>query len=315
MSQPINLSVVIPVYNGEKTIGALVDELVGVIRNTYRPEIVLVNDCSKDGSEKACEAIFQKYPGVVRFYSLAKNVGEHNAVMCGLAHTTGDYAVIMDDDFQNPPAEAIRLVEEAVRHNHDVVFAAYDHKKHPVARNFGSWVNDKAANLLLGKPRDLYLCSFKVLNRFLIDEVKKNTSPFPYLDGIILQLTSNIGRLHVSHSARAQGRSGYTLSKLLSLWLSMSTGFSVTPLRFATFSGLAIAFFALCYIVITIIDKLMHPDLPMGYPALVVLLSLFSGAQLFMLGIMGEYIGRNYIYSNRKPQYTIRKTYEPDERH
>ena len=310
MNPSIKLSIVIPVYDGEKTIVALVDELVAVLGRTYSLEVVLVNDLSPDGSEQACESLFQKYPQIVRFYSLAKNVGEHNAVMCGLVHASGDYAVIMDDDFQNPVSEAVKLVEAALQNDYDVVYSYYDQKQHSFFRNFGSWLNDKMANILLGKPKDLYLSSFKVLNRFLIDEVVKNRSPFPYLDGIILQSTSKIGRVKVAHSKRLTGRSGYTLRKLFSLWLNMSTSFSVVPLRISALLGFAISVLALCYAVITVIDKLMHPNLPVGYAALVVIVSLFAGTQLLVLGIAGEYIGRIFISLNQRPQYTIRKKYE-----
>lgn len=314
MTLPVKLSVVIPVYGGEKTIAPLVEELIAVFSRAYRPEIVLVNDRSPDNSEEVCESLFRKYPQIVRFYSLAKNVGEHNAVMCGLAHATGDYAVIMDDDFQNLVSEAVKLVELAIQKNYDVVFSCYEQKYHPFFRNFGSWVNDKVAVIVLGKPRDLYLSSFKVINRFLINEVVKNRSPFPYLDGIILQSASNIGRLYVEHGKRVEGKSGYTLRKLVSLWLNMSTGFSTIPLRISVLLGCTVSVLGVCYGVMTVIEKLLHPDLPRGYTALVVLISILAGVQLLTIGILGEYVGRIFITLNQKPQYTIRKKLEPQER-
>lgn len=160
VTQKVKVSVVIPVYNGAQSIGRLGDELVAELGGLYNLEMVLVNDNSPDKSEQACTALFEKYPEVVRFYSLAKNVGEHNAVMAGLNQTTGDYMVIMDDDFQNPISEVIKLLNHAITTDCDVTYSYYKKKKHSFFRNLGSLLNDKVSNIMLRKPRDLYLSSF-----------------------------------------------------------------------------------------------------------------------------------------------------------
>ncbi len=306
----VALSVLIPVYNSEKTIDRLVEGLVNNLGSLFSLEIILVNDNSADRSEDVCISLFERYRENVKFYSLSKNVGEHNAVMAGLNRVTGDYVVIMDDDFQNPISEVVKLLIAAMDGKYDVVYSCYEKKQHSFFRNFGSWFNDKVANYMLKKPEDLYLSSFKVINRFLVNEIIKYEAPFPYIDGIILQITDKIGQVTVEHSAREEGRSGYTLKKLISLWLNMFTNFSILPLRASIVLGLIFAFIGLAIGAGSIIEKILNPGLPAGFPSLLVSISVLGGIQLIMLGMVGEYIGRIFLSLNKKPQYTIRKTYD-----
>jgi undecaprenyl-phosphate 4-deoxy-4-formamido-L-arabinose transferase len=309
VTSSISLSVIIPVYNSEKTINRLVEELIKNLGLTFKLEIILVNDNSRDNSEEVCISLFEKYKETVKFYSLSKNVGEHNAVMAGLNKVTGDYVVIMDDDFQNSISAVVKLVDTALGNEYDVVYSYYEEKKHSLFRNLGSWFNDKIANIMLNKPKDLYLSSFKLINKFLVNEIIKYQAPFPYIDGIILQLTDKIGKVEVEHSAREEGRSGYTIKKLISLWLNMFTNFSIVPLRISIILGLLFATVGLVLGVYSAIEKLLNPDLPIGFTSLLVSISIFGGIQLVMLGVVGEYIGRIFLSLNKKPQYTIRKKY------
>ncbi|MBN2037184.1 MAG: glycosyltransferase family 2 protein [Chitinispirillaceae bacterium] len=314
----LNLSIVIPVYRGEQSIGPLVDLLVRDLSPLYRLEIVLVNDCSPDNSEQACVALYRQYPSIVKFYSLSKNVGEHNAVMAGLNKSTGDWVVIMDDDFQNPVSEVVKLVSFAAQNAYDVVYTWYDRKKHSSLRNLGSWFNDKVATIMLKKPAKLYLSSFKAMNRFLVNEVIKYTLPFSYIDGLIMQITGNIGTVQVEHEARAAGRSGYTLKKLISLWMNMFTNFSVLPLRLAMAMGFAFAGLGFLVGLEMVIEKYLNPTMPVGYAFLVFIVTVFAGIQLIAIGMVGEYLGRMFLNQNRKPQYSIRSSYEtpaPEEPH
>ncbi len=306
----IVLTILIPVYNSEETIDRLVEGLIKSLGSLYQLEIILVNDNSVDRSEAVCISLFDRYKKTVKFYSLSKNVGEHNAVMAGLNRATGDYVVIMDDDFQNPISEVVKLVNTALGNEYDVVYSFYEKKQHSFFRNFGSWFNDKAANYMLKKPKGLYLSSFKVLNKFLVNEMIKYQAPFPYIDGIILQITDKIGQVKVEHSAREDGSSGYTLKKLVSLWLNMFTNFSILPLRISIVLGLIFASIGLVVGVYSAIEKFLNPDLPAGFPSLLVSISILGGIQLVMLGMVGEYIGRVFLSLNKKPQYTIRKIFE-----
>jgi glycosyltransferase involved in cell wall biosynthesis len=307
-----NVSIVIPVYNGQETIGPLVDELVARLGPSYRQEIVLINDCSADRSDEACIALFEKHPDIVRFFSLAKNVGEHNAVMAGLNQCSGDFVVIMDDDFQNPVSEVMKLLSFGLEHDYDVIYTWYGRKHHALWRNLGSWFNDRVANVMLSKPRGLYLSSFKLLNRFLVKEIIKYDLPFSYIDGLILRTTEKIGRLQVEHGAREIGKSDYTLRKLIRLWLNMFVNFSILPLRVATLLGTIFSLIGLGIGVWTVIEKLSNPNLPVGYAALTVIVSIFAGIQLMAVGMNGEYVGRIFLSLNRSPQYTIRRRFEKE---
>ena len=305
----ISVSIVIPVYRGELSIGPLVELLIGTLQCEYQLEIILVCDYSPDNSEAVCIGLFEKYPEIVRLYSLAKNVGEHNAVMAGLNFSNGDWTVIMDDDFQNPVSEVVKLIMYAKENTYDVVYSYYDEKKHSLFRNIGSWVNDKFANVMLKKPKDLYLSSFKVLNRFLVQEIIKYTAPYPYIDGIILNTTGSIGKIKLEHHSREKGKSGYTLKKLISLWLNMFTNFSVLPLRMAAILGFIFAIFGFIIGADIVVEKITDPTIPRGYSILLFVTSVFTGIELIAIGMVGEYMGRMFLSLNRKPQFTIRKVF------
>ncbi len=303
------ISIVIPVYNSEKTIEKLVFKLIENI-TIFDLEIILVNDSSKDNSAESCVNLHKKYPKIVKFYSLAKNVGEHNAVMAGLNNSTGDYTIIMDDDFQNPVSEVIKLIKYSLKNNFDVIYTFYDKKKHSFFRNTGSKFNDKMANLMIKKPKDLYLSSFKSVSKFCVKQIIEYDLPFPYIDGLILQTTDNIGKIKVAHSERQEGKSQYTLVKLISLWLNMFTNFSVLPLRFATLLGFLFSIIAFLIGMAGIIMKFAEPTVPMGYASLIVSVSLFAGIQLIAIGMVGEYVGRIFLSINKRPQYSIKQRFE-----
>lgn len=302
---PKKLSVVIPVYNGAATIGPLVDKLESEFFGQMPLEVVLVNDGSpRDKSAEVCAAIARQKPWVV-FVDLSRNFGEHNAVMAGLNHCSGDRAVIMDDDFQNPPEEVRKLLDELDK-GHDVVFSKYAAKKHHPLRNLGSRFNNAVASVMLDKPKDLYLSSFKVINRFVIDEVIKYDGPYPYIDGLILRVTRRYGTVEVQHDDRAQGESNYTLKKLVSLWLNMFVNFSILPLRVVALTGFLFAALGVFGAVYAVYIKFTEPDLPLGWTSIVAALLLVSSVQLISIGVLGEYLGRLFMKTNRLPQFVAR---------
>lgn len=309
LKSDIKISIVIPVYNAQLTISNLVNILISEISTQYNLELILVNDYSSDNSHKECLKLYNANNHKVKYLSLAKNFGEHNAVMAGLNRVTGDFAIIMDDDFQNPVSEVIKLIDYSVNNDFDVVYTYYDEKKHKRWRNFGSRINNYMANILLKKPKDLYLSSFKSLNKFLLSEIIKYDLPYPYVDGLILRCTASIGKIQVNHEQREKGKSGYTILKLIKLWSNMFTSFSVIPLRISIFIGLFFAFTGFLFGIYSIIEHFVVPTLPAGFSLTITAIFVFAGIQLISLGMIGEYIGRIFISQNKQPQYTIKKEY------
>ena len=302
----MKLSICIPVYNGADTICPLMENLDSTFSKIEK-EVVLVNDGSRDKSAEVCKDLCKKYD-YVKFINLRRNFGEHNAVMCALNYCTGDYAVIIDDDLQNPPEEIFKLLNE-IEKGYDVVYSKYHVKKHNWFRNFGSKINDVFATWLIGKPKNLYLCSFKIINRAMIDELKKYKGPFPYIDGLLLRATNNVSSVFVEHKARTQGKSNYTLGKLLNLWLSMFINFSIKPMRFITITGLTISLISVVMALFFIVEKIMNPQTLPGWTTIIVLLLFFGGLQSTFLGIIGEYIGKNYLDQNNTPQWVVKETF------
>ena len=300
-----SIGIVIPVYNGALTIGNLVDKLIALLPYKNK-KIILVNDGSTDNSHEVCLKKAEQYPDIITYLSLSKNFGEHNAVMAGLNYADTDYVVIMDDDFQNPPDEVEKLINTTIDGGYDVTYSYYEEKKHTFFRNFGSKFNDIVATFLLDKPPNLYLSSFKCMNRFMVNEVIKYKGPFPYIDGLILRVTRNIGKVMVRYEERQINRSNYTLRKLIHLWLNMFINFSITPLRISTVLGLFMAFIGVVMSIYILIDRIFYSNTPLGWTSLMIAIITFSGVQLFIIGLIGEYMGRLFLTENMTPQYVIR---------
>lgn len=290
------LSVVIPVYHGSVTIQKLVESTHAHLKG-YSFEIVLINDGSKDDSEKICVQLAQKFNNI-SFLSLRKNFGEFQAVMCGLNHTKGDYVVIIDDDFQNPPSEIIKLLETAQKGDFDVVYGQYDEKKHNKFRNIGSWFVNQITTSLFKKPSNLYLSSFKIIKKEVVEEICKYKGPYPYIDGLIFNVTDNVGKVTVQHDDRYHGESNYTAKKLASLFLNIIFGYSLLPVRLAMFLGFLSTSVALVLSVFQFIGIV-------NYPIRLVVLFV-GGIQLISIGIVGEYIGKTFLTQSNTPQYTLK---------
>jgi undecaprenyl-phosphate 4-deoxy-4-formamido-L-arabinose transferase len=306
------LSLVIPVYNGSRTIGSVVEHIRALL-SSMKLEVILVNDGSKDDSELICSKLAEQFSETVTFVQLSRNFGEHNAVLAGLSHARGRYVAVLDDDGQNPPEEIVPMLEELKRTKCDVVYGHYIDKQHSWFRNAGSRFNDRMATLMLDKPKDLYLSSFKVMNRFVVDEIVKYRGPFPYIDGLIYRTTHKIRQISVEHRASTAGPSRYTFRKLVGLWLNMFLNFSIKPLRFGVYVGLFVSCASILALVLIAVDKIwITPNLTLGIPTVLGSIVFFSGVQLMMLGLVGEYLGRLYLGHTGTPQYVVRYTLGPN---
>ncbi len=299
------LSVVIPVYRGATTIGQVVQAL-SALEPEGGLEIVLVNDGSPDNSAEVCTALLANMGVPITYIEHARNYGEHNAVMTGLRHAAGRFVITMDDDLQNPPDEVVRLYDHARLGNWDVVYTRYEHKQHAGWRNLGSRFANAVADRLLDKPKGLYLSSFRCMSAFVVQAVTRYGGPYPYVDGLIMQVTQRIDSMTVRHLPRAEGRSNYTLRRLIRLWLNLATSFSLAPLRLAILAGVVLATAGMVGAVATIAEALIDRDTPSGWASTMTVILLVSGVQSMMLGIIGEYVGRTFLSANGKPQGTVR---------
>ncbi|MGH6977579.1 MAG: glycosyltransferase family 2 protein [Stellaceae bacterium] len=299
------LSFVIPLYNSAETIGPLV-RAIEALTIEGGHEIVLVNDGSPDDSLAVCRGLMESARVPMSLVDLARNFGEHNAVMAGLREARGAHVVTMDDDLQNPPTEVLRLLEHAQRSGADVVYARPLEKHHAGWRNLGSHFTNRVADLVLDKPKGLYLSSFRCISAFAVQQAIAYEGPFPYVDGLLLQVTQRIDSLAVEHLPRSRGSSNYTLRRLVRLWLNMFVNFSVMPLRLSTFTGIGLSILGLVGAAWAAVSALFLEKTPPGWASLTVAVMLLSGVQLLILGLVGEYLGRLYLTVNRRPQTVVR---------
>lgn len=303
------LSFVVPVYRGARTIGRVVDS-IAQLRIDGGHEVVLVDDGSPDDSGEVCRALARRTDLPVTLVSLARNCGEHNAVMAGLRHARGDFVITVDDDLQNPISEALRLYEHARDGDWDVVYTRYPEKRHALWRNLGSRFANAVADWLLDKPRGLYLSSFRCMSAFVVRQVIRYEGPFPYVDGLVLQVAGRIDSIEVQHLPRSEGRSNYTVRKLVRLWLNLFVNFSIKPLRMATAIGLTFVVLGALGTAVVLYEAFAGRT-PAGWASLAAATLVLSGVQLLMLGIFGEYLGNLVLAANRKPQSVVREVVGP----
>lgn len=307
------ISFVIPCYRSEKTVKGVVEEVAAAMEAMagYGYEVILVNDCSPDDTFSVIKELCagdHRIKGI----NLAKNFGQHAALMAGFRHVKGDIVVCLDDDGQTPANEVGKLLAK-LEEGADVVYAKYDHKQHSLFRNFGSKINELMTRFMLGKPKDLYLSSYFAARRFVINEVVRYENAYPYIIGLVLRATKSIVNVNVTHREREIGTSGYTFSKLLNLWVNGFTSFSVKPLRMATMMGGLFAAFGFIYAIYTIVKKFVNPAVPVGFSSMMSAIMVIGGMLMLMLGLIGEYIGRIYVCMNNSPQYVIKETINEEE--
>jgi len=299
----MKLSVVIPVYNSQYTIKPLVERLQAAL-SQISFQIVLVNDGSQDSSEMICMQLSNFYDNVY-FISLRKNYGEFNAVMCGLNWSAGEYCIMLDDDFQNPPEEILTVLDTAQSGNFDVVYTYYAKKEHAGYRNIGSGFVNWLTSYLIDKPKDLYLSSFKLIRQEVVQEIIKYQGPYPYIDGLIFRITRNIGTVQVTHQKREAGVSNYTWKKLISLFLNILFCYSSLPIRLFMPIGIGLFFTGFLLLLFLFGQWVMGPD-PKGWQVFTASIIFIGGIQCTLLSVLGEYIGKSFMAQSGQPQYVIK---------
>jgi len=301
----LDLSIVVPVYNSAKTLGNLLERLTTVLASiTQSYEIILVDDGSPDDSWAVIQTLRATYGEHLVAVQLMRNYGQHNALMCGLGTARGEYVVTMDDDLQNPPEEIPKLLAHIKQHGLDLVYGC------PSTRNHAAWRN-LGANIVWHFYRTVFRnpvtpTPFRVMRLQLAQSVMFYDLNFTYLDGLLAWCTSRIAGVEVEHHPRGQGKSGYSLGKLLSLALNLYTNFSLIPLQIVSGLGFVTALsgfvVGLYYLVQFLASSIEVP----GFASTIIAILILGGAQLLALGVIGEYLGRLHLNVNRKPQYVIR---------
>ena len=300
-------SFVIPCYNSSESIRHVVELTMEEMEKMNRREFefVLVNDYSSSPKTMpVLKKLAEEYP-CVTVLNLAKNAGQHNAIMAGLNYAKGDILIGMDDDMQTHPSQLPYLFEELEK-GYDIVYGYYPEKKHSAFRNFGSWVNYISVRILIGKPKELKTSSYWVARKFVRDSVIEYQAPYAYIQGVFLRTTRNISCIPIQHFQREEGESNYTFKRLLKLW-SIIIGFSITPRRLTEYCGFGLSLLSIISAVVVLIRKILNPAMALGWPSLMIVICFFSGIQLMFLGLIGEYIGRMFLGLNRQPQYVIRE--------
>lgn len=300
------ISVVIPVYGSASILPSLVQKLEQSLSAVTGPggfEAVLVHDHGPDNSWEVLKALAADRPWL-KGINLRRNAGQHNAVMAGFAHARGRYIITMDDDLQHDPNDIPRIVE-ALEAGADLVYVRFEARQHALWKRLGSRFNDWVASRLLNKPTGLYLSPFRGIRREVCQTALGYRGPFVYVDGLLLQSTSNFTSITARHHLRQDGKSGYSLRKSIALWMQMATSFSIVPLRFVSLAGIAASGAAFLFALIVVVRKLMNPDLAVGWSSLIVAILFMGGLQLLALGAIGEYTGRILLNVNNRPQFVV----------
>ncbi len=300
-------SIVIPCYRSSATIRKVVEmtmqEMEKLNKKNY--EFVLVDDCSPDGGETmaALMSLVRDYP-CVKAVELARNAGQHNAVLAGLNNADGDVYIAMDDDMQTHPSQLQYLFAEFEK-GYDIVYGYYPEKKHSKFRNFGSYVNYMTLRIFLKKPKNLRTSSFWIIRRFVRDYAVQYKSAYTHLQGLFLRTTRNISSVPIQHFEREVGTSNYTFKKLVQLWSNI-IGFSIVPLQMAIYAGFLFSLIGFLGAVVVVILKIIRPYTYIGWPSMMAAICFFSGINLLFMGMVGEYVGRIFQGMSRNPQYVVR---------
>lgn len=300
----VDISVVIPCYESELTI----ENVIELIKDTLKDrifEIICVNDNSKDNTLLILKKLCKKY-SFLKVIDFSQNFGQHAGLMAGLRHSCGNVIVCLDDDGQTDPTKMPLLLNK-IEEGYDAVYATYPKKKEKFFRTLTSNFTKKTTEILLEKPEELEMHSYYALRRYIVEEVIKYDKSYPFVAGLVLRTTKNIANVEIEHKEREHGESNYNFTKLLGLWLNGFTAFSIKPLRISSLIGVGCAGLGMLYAIYSIINKILNPNLPIGYSSLICTILFIGGMIMLMLGLIGEYIGRIYIGINNAPQYVIKE--------
>lgn len=302
----MELSIVVPVYRSAECLPELARRVEQEVARYFQSfELILVNDDSPDKSWEVILRLTSEH-NFVTGVNLRRNAGQDNAIMAGLNVATGRVVIIMDDDLQHDPSDIV-LLHEQIKCGFDVAYARFEHIQQALWKNLGSWFNDRFAVLTLGKPKNIYMSPYKAVRHEVVEEIIRYSGPYPYVDGLIFTITSNITQVSVNHHNRFSGTSNYNILRSIKVWLKLATGFSAFPLRFVTFLGGAMSLLAFVLAAYFALQSLIWANGPEGWASVIVAVLFIGGVQLIGLGAVGEYVGRIFVTQNARPQFTVKE--------
>jgi len=304
----MTVTVAIPCYRSAETIAAVVEEAKTEIlsRQGNDYQFVLVNDCSPDNTFDVISELAlkdKKITGVC----LSRNCGQEAATLAALPFVRGDVCVFMDDDGQHPADELYKLVDK-VEEGYDLVYGRFSEKSHSLGKKLLSKIHGAISEFNGTKVKGIYLSSFFALSKFAAKQLVNYRSPFVSRGGYLMEITTRVVNVDINRQRdRIAGSSGYTLKKMLSMWMSSFTNFTMKPIRIATAFGAFIAFWGFVYGLFLIIRKLVNPDVVMGFTSIMAVMLFLGGMIMITMGLLGEYIGRTYMTVSSMPQYVVRQ--------
>ena len=301
-------SFVIPCYKSQASIEHVISSITKLMdHKNLNYEIICINDYPNEDAFNHMKQLTKSYPNLI-IINLSKNFGQHSALMAGYNHITGDIIISLDDDGQTDPNSIFKLIDK-LNEGYDVVFAKYINKEHSTFRNLGSKINSYMAYKLINKPKKLFLSSYFITKRYIIDQIILYKHCYPYISGLLLRTTSYITNVEITHLKRTHGESNYSISKLFKLWLNGFTSFSIIPLRLSMIIGALVALIGFMLTLYTLINYFINTNVPIGWSSTIAATSFIGGMILMVLGMIGEYIGRIFMVINNSPQYIIKEIY------
>lgn len=302
----MKVTVIIPCYRSEQTLRPVVQEIKSELgkRPGNEYQVILVNDCSPDGTFAVIRELVEEDENILGL-NLGRNFGQNNARMAAVPYITGDVAVCMDDDGQHPADQIYRLVDK-VEEGYDLVYAHFGKQRQPLFRRVASrahtWVQEQTG----AKQKGIYNSPFLAWSSYSIRALRAYHSPFVSAGAYLMRMTNRVANIEVKQRPRASGHSGYTLKKLLNLWLTEFTNFSLVPLRASGIVGALFALAGLLWALFLVVQKIVYPEVQAGYTSIMAAVLLVGGIILLMLGLLGEYVGKLYMTISNLPQYAVR---------
>lgn len=299
-------SVVVPVFNSERIVGRTIETIVSTFTDAgLQFELILVNDGSSDRSWDVIAEHARTNPHVVAL-NLLRNYGQHHANLAGMRESRGDYVITMDDDLQNPPDQALLLIDEAMQ-GRDLVFGRFETKRASALRRLGSRAIGLMNRRIFGQPTDLTVSNFRVLRRDVVERICASRTAHPYITGQALLYSSNRANVLVRHDVRAEGKSTYSIGRIVRLVVTIMFSYSSFPLRAAALVGFLIAVLAFLLGAVYLVRGIFVQAPIPGWTTLVVLLAFFNGVTIALLSMLGEYVVRTLNSINAQDTYHVRE--------